>query len=173
MFVVHENIEFPDGDEIDSASLSRTFPQVIKLPSDINVDQGVARLLHTIRRVSETINPSFIFFANDHTMVLPGSLCRFLSKRDASKDAYVGHALKGKGTPVAFNSGAAGYVLSRRTYQRLIQEIDDPKSECSPSNASKWLQGNPGKKFAAATTATPFCLTGPGGALRHPDGDVL
>mmetsp|Transcript_8397 Transcript_8397/g.19259 ORF Transcript_8397/g.19259 Transcript_8397/m.19259 type:complete len:419 (-) Transcript_8397:159-1415(-) len=144
VFVVHENIEFPQGAEIDSGSLSRTFPQVLKLPSDIKVDQGVERLLYSIRTVSETVNPSFIFFTNDHTFVLPNHLCRFLQKRDASKDAYVGHALKGKGTPVAFNSGAAGYVLSRQTYMRLIREMDDPKSECSPSNASKWLQGNPG-----------------------------
>lgn len=173
MFVVHENIEFPQGAEIDSASLSRTFPQVLTLPGEISNDQGVERLEHTIRKVSETINPSFIFFANDHTFVLPNHLCRFLQKRDASKDAYVGHALKGKGTLVPFNSGAAGYVLSRQTYRRLIQEMEDPKSECNSSNASQWLQGNPGKKIASVKSDSPCCLTDSGGLFRYSDGHVL
>ncbi|KAL3788419.1 LOW QUALITY PROTEIN: hypothetical protein ACHAW5_001031 [Stephanodiscus triporus] len=39
--------------------------------------------------------------------------------------------------PAAFNSGAAGYVLSRSTMEKLINEWDNPESKCSASSASE------------------------------------
>ena len=113
------------------------------MPEHITVERGVERLEHVIRTVHKDANPDFAFFVNDHTFVLPNHLCQFLREHDSSKDIYAGHALKGKGES-AFNSGAAGYVLSRSTMEKLIKEWDDPKSKCSAANASKWLQGNPG-----------------------------
>ena len=97
-----------------------------------------------LRTSSSAIKTDFAFFVNDHTFVLPDHLCKFLKENDSTKDLYAGHALKGKSEGSAFNSGAAGYVLSRKTMERLIAEWNNPQSKCSAANASKWLQGNPG-----------------------------
>ncbi len=141
--MVHATDEYPDGHDIDEASASRTYPQNLLLPAQINIDDGVVRLEYVIRAVHNSINPDFGFFVNDHTFVLPGNLCQFLKEHDSSKDLYAGHALKGK-KETAFNSGAAGYVLSRSTMQKLIKEWDAPNSKCAASSTSKWLEGNPG-----------------------------
>lgn len=143
IYVVHGAEEYPDGDPLDGASNSRPYPQLLLVPEEITVDKGVERLGHVIRTVHTDIDPDFAFFVNDHTFVLPDHLCQFLKEHDSSEDLYAGHALKGK-DETAFNSGAAGYVLSRSTMERLIGEWEDPRSKCSASNASKWLQGNPG-----------------------------
>lgn len=129
-----------DGGDISEASI---YPKILLVPTKIGVDQGVARLEHVIRTVYSQINPDFGFFVNDHTFVLPSNLCQFVQTLDSSKDLYAGHALKGKGE-VAFNSGAAGYLLSRSTMAKLINEWDNPNSKCVATNASKWHQGNPG-----------------------------
>ena len=143
IFVVHNMNEYVDGQNIDEGPESRTYPQNLLLPEQINVDAGVARLEHVIRKLHKDINAEFVFFVNDHTFVLPGNLCKFMKKHDSSKDLYAGHALKRK-SETAFNSGAAGYVLSRTTIEKLINEWDKPDSKCSLASASKWLQGNPG-----------------------------
>jgi hypothetical protein len=143
IFVVHATNEYPEGHNIDEASASITYPQNLLLPAQINIDEGVARLEHVIRTVHKNIDPDFVFFVNDHTFVLPGNLCQFLKEHDSSKDLYAGHALKGK-KETAFNSGAAGYVLSRLTMERLINEWDTPDSKCYETPTSKWLESNPG-----------------------------
>lgn len=143
IYVVHSTDEYPEGSEIDEASSSKSYPQNLVVPEHITVEKGVERLEHVIRTVHKDVNPDFAFFGNDHTFVLPNHLCQFLKEYDSTEDMYVGHALKGKGESV-FNSGAAGYVLSRSTMEKLIKEWDDPTSKCSAANASKWLQGNPG-----------------------------
>ena len=143
IFVVHNMNEYVDGQNIDEAPESRTYPQNLLLPEQIYVDAGVARLEHVIRKLHKDINAEFVFFVNDHTFVLPGNLCKFLKEHDSSKGLYAGHALKRK-SETAFNSGAAGYVLSRTTIEKLINEWDKPDSKCSLASASKWLQGNPG-----------------------------
>lgn len=58
---------------------------------------------------------------------------------------YAGHALKNSQLEV-FNSGAAGYVLSRSTMQKMLAQHANPTdpSSCSSEQTSKWLQGNPG-----------------------------
>jgi hypothetical protein len=142
IYVVHDTNEYPEGHDIDKASES-TYPQNLILPDQIHFDEGVARLEHVIRTVHTDINPDFGFFVNDHTFVLPGNLCQFLQEHDSSKDLYAGHALKGE-HEAAFNSGAAGYVLSRSTMEKLINEWDNPESKCSAASASKFIQGNPG-----------------------------
>ncbi|KAL7549892.1 hypothetical protein ACHAWF_013148 [Thalassiosira exigua] len=142
VYVVHSTDEYPPGELIGEASNNMAYPQNILVPAHITVDKGVERLIYVIRAVHK-LNLDFAFFVNDHTFVLPDHLCQFLNQHDSSKDLYAGHALKGKGETV-FNSGAAGYVLSRSTMERLIRELDKPASECSPENVSKWLHGNPG-----------------------------
>lgn len=60
---------------------------------------------------------------------------------------YAGHALKDSQMQI-FNSGAAGYVLSRATMEKMMRKHNDALGggECSLSSsaADKWLQGNPG-----------------------------
>jgi len=143
IYVVHTMDEYPEGNQIFEGSGSNSYPQNLLVPEHITVEKGVERLEYVVRTVRKDVNPDFAFFVNDHTFVLPNHLCQFLKEHDSTKDVYAGHALKGKGES-AFNSGAAGYVLSRSTMEKIIKEWDDPKSKCSAANASKWLQGNPG-----------------------------
>ena len=56
---------------------------------------------------------------------------------------YHGHALR-SGEDLIFNSGAAGYVLSRVTMKKLIQKWKEDDPTCTAKNARKFLQGNPG-----------------------------
>ena len=136
VYVVHDSNEFPEEAEDES------YPKNLVVPKHTTVDMGVKRLEHVIRTIHKDYNPDFAFFVNDHTFVLPNNLCKFLKEQDSTKDLYAGHALKGQ-KETSFNSGAAGYVLSRVTMERLLKEFDNPRSTCSPEGASKWIQESP------------------------------
>ena len=138
----HAVDEYPEGTPLDEA-FDAPYPRLLTVPKNITVDMGVPRLEHVIRTVHADVDPDFAFFVNDHTFVLPAHLREFLRGRIPGEDLYAGHALKGQGE-TAFNSGAAGYVLSRSTMGRLVKEWANPRSKCAPARASKWLQGNPG-----------------------------
>lgn len=140
IYVVHNTTEYPDANEIDS--LSHEFPQLLIIQPDIGPDEGVPRLMHVIRTVSKQIDPDFAFFVNDHTFVIPEHLCSFLSELNPLDDMYLGHALK-NGEDV-FNSGAAGYILSRSTMNKLVKTWDEGDPKCVIQKTNKWLQGNPG-----------------------------
>ena len=122
VYVVHSTDEFSEGANnlISPTSNDNPYPRLLKVPDSINVEMGVERLDHVIRTIHKDINPDFAFFVNDHTFVIPDNLCKFLKDRDSSIDLYAGHALKGKQETV-FNSGAAGYVLSRSTMEKLSE----------------------------------------------------
>lgn len=141
VYVVHNSTaEFPEGHVLDA--LSHEYPQLLLVPPDITPDQGVPRLMHVIRTVSKQIDPDFAFFVNDHTFVIPEHLCSFLREMDPLDDMYLGHALK-NGEDV-FNSGAAGYILSRSTMTKLVKTWDEGDPKCVIKKANEWLQGNPG-----------------------------
>lgn len=55
---------------------------------------------------------------------------------------YDGHAMKNQED--VFNSGAAGYLLSRETMRKLVNKWDEKDANCVVSEGNKWLQGNPG-----------------------------
>jgi hypothetical protein len=58
---------------------------------------------------------------------------------------YAGHALRDKDLQI-FNSGAAGYVLSRATMEKMMAKYrtgSDPDCHANFVD-NKWLQGNPG-----------------------------
>jgi hypothetical protein len=64
---------------------------------------------------------------------------------DPLEDLYAGHALKANND--VFNSGAAGYLLSRSTMKKLVKAWDARDVHCvlDPSaKKKKWLEGNPG-----------------------------
>ena len=151
IFVLHDQQqEFPQGKHLTFSSKSSpydaySYPQTLLVPETISVEQGVPRLYHTIRTIYERVNPDFAFFVNDHTFVIPEHLCKYLDGRDPEDDLYAGHALK-NGKDEVFNSGAAGYILSRATMQKLIEKWDaHDDGKCSiGSNTNSWLQGNPG-----------------------------
>lgn len=150
IFVLHNQTEeFPKGSHL-TLSAQHTpndpyrFPQSLIIPEHINPEHGVPRLMYTIRTIYEKVDPDFCFFVNDHTFVIPEHLCHFLDGRDPSEDLYAGHALR-NGKSEVFNSGAAGYVLSRSTVRKLLQKWDSHDDSCwIGSEASSWLQGNPG-----------------------------
>eukprot|EP00978_Attheya_sp_CCMP212_P047903 scaffold446450_cov63-Attheya_sp.AAC.1 len=150
IYVVHDTAEYPEGRErvFEEASpnTSTVFPVVLVVPDSISPDEGVPRLQHVIKTVSESaLDPDFSFFVNDHTFVIPEHLCEYLSDLNPTDELYAGHALKENDSDYAFNSGAAGYVLSRTTMSHLVQKWEHEKdSECLATNAPKWFQGNPG-----------------------------
>jgi hypothetical protein len=146
VYVVHNVTEFPIANH---AVLSEdrkpedpySYPQLMLLPDSIGFDDGVARLNYVIRLVYNKINPDFAFFVNDHTYVIPEHLCKYLEHKNPNEDMYHGHAMKNG--ELVFNSGAAGYILSRETMKRLIRLWDDDDPLCTGKEASKWIQGNP------------------------------
>lgn len=119
---MHNTNEFPEAErnQVGKSSITGHYPQILLVPEDITVDMGVPRLQYVMRTISRDVDPDFAFFVNDHTFVLPNNLCKYLREQDSSKDLYSGHALKGK-QETAFNSGAAGYVLSRKTITDLSE----------------------------------------------------
>lgn len=149
MFVVHNVSEFPQAahavvSETSVPTDPYSYPQLLLLPEDIGATEGLPRLYYTIRTVFEKINPDFAFFVNDHTFVIPEHLCKYLEHRDPEQDMYAGHALN-NGKNSAFNSGAAGYTLSRATMAKLIAKWDEKDETCWVGpDARKHLQGNPG-----------------------------
>lgn len=148
VYVVHNVSEFPKASRQVHYRQERkpvdpyAYPQMLLVPPDITVEDGLPRLNYVIRNVYEKINPDFAFFVNDHTYVIPEHACRYLHKLDPTKDLYAGRALRNH--KEAFNSGAAGYFLSRQSMKRLVQSWDDQKPECVVGQEDKWLQGNPG-----------------------------
>jgi hypothetical protein len=153
IYVLHDITEFEKASHL-TMSMDRhpydrySFPQNLLLPEHINVDQGIARLYHTIQMIHERVNPDFAFFVNDHTYVIPAHLCHYLDKISPDLDLYAGHALKNDQSTI-FNSGAAGYILSRETMKKIMQKYNEQDEHCwidsstKPQN-SKWLEGNPG-----------------------------
>lgn len=157
----------------DSLLKSVTFPQTLHVPDSVaTFDEGVPRLKYVMETIYENYNPDYIFFVNDHTYVIPQHICDFLNQHgnnhanvdntDEQHYLYAGHALKPETAKYAFNSGAAGYFLSRDTMKGLIdhQRVSDSDTDNNSKNNSdnqnnvsvekecrgtrKWLQGNPG-----------------------------
>ena len=152
VFVVHDvseyleaqNNHFGVDNDIDKTG-GAEYPKILLMPPEITVDMGVQRLSYVIRKVTESaVDPDFAFFVNDHTFVIPDHACCFLSGRDPSEQLYAGHPMRNKVDKFAFNSGAAGYFLSRATMNGLVQRWDEKDPSCSTDGASQWHQGNPG-----------------------------
>jgi len=152
IYVVHNTTEFPQAAHavISDATTPEdkyAYPQLLLVPPDIGNEAGVARLIYTIREIHEKVDPDFAFFVNDHTYVIPAHLCKYLEQRQPSEDVYEGRALKNSKHEV-FNSGAAGYLLSRSTMNKLVQRFDAKDPHCGftagNKSKSKWLENNPG-----------------------------
>ena len=134
---------------IDPSSSLGKYPQIMSIePNIATEEQGVPRLKYVIEKVYKEFNPDFCFFANDHTFIIPRHLYKFLDTIDANPDEhlYSGHALRPKnqkGAKYAFNSGASGYFLSRKTMQTLTEKWNSGDVTCEGSDRP-WIQGNPG-----------------------------
>lgn len=142
IYVVHNETEYPGASVITKDSRHGAYPQLLLVPPEIDPEQGVPRLNHVIRTIHKIIDPDFALFVNDHTFVIPEHLCHYLSEKDSQQDMYAGHALKND--EYAFNSGAAGYLLSRKTMAKLVKAWGDRDPKCVLTKADAWLQGNPG-----------------------------
>lgn len=155
LYVAHNISEFPQA--ASHAVLSDTstpedpysYPQILLVPPEIGFDDGLPRLNYVIRSVYQKIDPDFAFFVNDHTFVIPEHLCKYLEDKQPNEHMYHGHAMKNNKD--VFNSGAAGYVLSRKTMKSLVEKWDAEDPICLVKDGKKWLQGNPG-------LATTKCL---------------
>jgi hypothetical protein len=146
IYVVHNVTEFPMAShavlsDVQTPEDPYSYPQLMLLPESIESDNGVPRLIYVIRTVYEKINPDFAFFVNDHTYVIPEHLCKYLENSNPTDHMYYGHAMKND--ELVFNSGAAGYVLSRETMKKLIHLWTAHDPLCTGESANKWLQGNP------------------------------
>uniref|UniRef100_A0A7S4J8K6 Uncharacterized protein n=1 Tax=Odontella aurita TaxID=265563 RepID=A0A7S4J8K6_9STRA len=146
LYVVHDTMDYLNGANnlVGFSADGSHYPQLLVLPESIKEESGVLRLQHTVRTIHDAINPDFAFFVNDHTFVMPEHLCLFLSGRDPTRELYAGHAMKNEKEGYAFNSGAAGYVLSKRTMGDLVKKWDEKDPKCLAEHAAKWLQSNPG-----------------------------
>eukprot|EP00934_Nitzschia_sp_Nitz4_P001553 Nitzschia sp. Nitz4//scaffold289_size23394//7016//8511//NITZ4_008475-RA/size23394-augustus-gene-0.39-mRNA-1//1//CDS//3329545816//1553//frame0 len=147
VYVVHNVSEFPQGHHSVLGTDSQpedpySYPQLLLVPQEITSEDGLPRLNYVIRSVHEKIDPDFAFFVNDHTFVIPEHLCKYVEERKPEEDMYDGHAMKNSDD--VFNSGAAGYLLSRETMKKLVQKWDEENETCLVKNGAKWLQGNPG-----------------------------
>jgi len=159
IFVISNSTEFPAAahhkaviSETEEPGDPFSYPQALMVPPSIGDENGVPRLKYVIQTVYEKVNPDFGFFVNDHTFVIPEHLCYYLQDLDPLDDLYAGHAMKTD--EYVFNSGAAGYLLSRSTMKKLVQMWKDEHSACSidpEDKKTKWLQGNPG-------LLTTYCL---------------
>jgi hypothetical protein len=150
IFVLHNVSEFPEASRnlISNTSAPAdpySYPQLLQAPPDITDDMGLPRLYYVIRTVHERIDPDFAFFINDHTFVIPEHLCRYLQDKNPDQDLYAGHALRNDKNDV-FNSGAAGYVLSRSTMSKIISKLNEKDANCflDPISTPQWIQQNPG-----------------------------
>lgn len=164
IYVVHNVTDFPQAPLLDPTTTlqqqkqqqqqmttTTTYPQNLLVPPEISPeDAGLPRMNYVIRTVYEQLNPDFAFFVNDHTFVIPDHLCSYLTDKSPDEHLYAGHALK-HGPDDAFNSGAAGYVLSRTTMKGLVAKWDEDNERCLVPNGkkNKWLQNNPGLATAA------------------------
>lgn len=135
------------------------FPQRIVLDGNESKDKddgedenGVLRLRDVLCAAIAHVDPDFVFLVNDHTYVIPERLEKFLADRSPDEPLYAGRALADN-NGLAFNSGAAGYALSRRTLTDLVRRLDDhddhsagayKKDPCDVSATTKWLRNNPG-----------------------------
>lgn len=148
VYVAHNVSEFPQADphavysDTSKPEDPYSYPQILLVPPNIGFDDGVPRLIYVIRSVYEKINPDFAFFVNDHTFVIPEHLCKYLEDKNPTDQMYHGHALKNQ--ELVFNSGAAGYILSRQTMKSLVEKWDEGNPTCLAKNAPSWLQNNPG-----------------------------
>jgi hypothetical protein len=116
------------------------YPQVLQLPTNITMadDDGFTRLEFILRHVYQEQQADFIFLVNDHSYVVPQHLCRYLQDKSSDRDLYAGRAMKNPG--VIFNSGAAGYLMSRHTIKRLLDVWNEGK-DCQADKS--WLRSNP------------------------------
>lgn len=122
---------------------TNSYPQVLNLPPSITIkdEHGFDRLAFVIRHVyNNHASADFIFLVNDHTYVIPEHLCHYLQDFSKEEDLYAGRAMKNPG--IVFNSGAAGYLLSRTTMKRLLDIWDtsdtdgsSSKQQCQPTHA--------------------------------------
>ncbi|KAJ8608290.1 hypothetical protein CTAYLR_010382 [Chrysophaeum taylorii] len=121
------------------------FPRRLEVP--VPPSQGVARLRWVLTTVNET---DFAFMVNDHTAVVPENLACYLRSLDPAEPLYLGHALvqRGRGGDRMFNSGAAGYVLSRASLRLVARAFYELPEACGAAPSSAWLQGNPGLVLA-------------------------
>lgn len=150
LFVEHEGYGDATGWPLFEQATCRDedYPRRLVVPSSIGPSEGVARLRWLL-----TIDVDFAFMCNDHTAVIAPNLVCFLRSISPSEPLYLGHALaNGDGT--LFNSGAAGYVLSRA----LLRIVTGKNSSDCWEKTSKWLQGNPGILLAR-------CIKSVGGVL--------
>jgi hypothetical protein len=143
IYVIHNLAEeFPSGAD---GSDTNEFPQTLVVPPNITFDDGLPRLNFVFRQIYENYDFDFAFFANDHTYIIPSHLCFFLQDKSPTNKLYAGHALKNERE--AFNSGAAGYFVSRESVRQLVQKLSEEDEFCvvkPGSRGQKWLQGNPG-----------------------------
>ena len=149
IFVIHNTTEFAASPMFPKSELVlHRYPQNLLVPPEITTNDGLLRLNFVIRTIFEQVDPDFAFFVNDHTYVIPEHMCSYLSDKSPDQHMYAGHALHNQNN--AFNTGAAGYFLSRKTMQGLVQKWNENNAACLLTNmTNRWLHENPGLVTAA------------------------
>jgi len=149
VFVSHATEEPQRWPAWDSSSSDVLFPRQLMVPAEIPEALGVARLAWVLLQFRERVD--FLFLCNDHTFVIAANLECFLTSLPPTP-VYLGRALGQRSKEkIIFNSGAAGYVLSRAA----LRSLDWQRSpDCRVAKTNKWLQGNPGLVLAKCLQAS-------------------
>jgi len=181
IYVVHDLQQYTSSIAAASdmtRNKSLLYPKSLLIPSNISDSMGLDRLIYVLQQLllQHHHNFQYAFFVNDHTFVIPEHLCYFLSTEQRRRQwqqqhptpdnrnqnntnnnnnndffLYAGHAMKESGQEYMFNSGAAGYVLSKSTIRQLIHTMVYQRHTCYsnlPLNTLAWYQGNPGLVIA-------------------------
>uniref|UniRef100_A0A7S1Y610 Hexosyltransferase n=1 Tax=Grammatophora oceanica TaxID=210454 RepID=A0A7S1Y610_9STRA len=75
----------------------------------------------------------YFFLGGEDLFVIPDNLRAYLSTLGSPDEAhFAGRRFKGRGEDNYFNSGGAGYALSRGTLRKYIAEGYEDEEHCSP-----------------------------------------
>ncbi|TMS32718.1 hypothetical protein L596_000525 [Steinernema carpocapsae] len=99
------------------------------------------KMMFTFHYIYTYVSPSFDWYlkADDDTYVIVENLLDFIKDLNPNKPYYIGFRLKSNG---GYNSGGAGYILSRPALKLLADQHKNPSKGCV---FSKWEDLGVGK----------------------------
>ena len=72
----------------------------------------------------------WFYIGGEDMLVIPQNLKNYLSTYDPNQGYFLGRRLKGDGSGTYFNSGGAGYAISRAALHCIMEHFDEPN--CHP-----------------------------------------
>lgn len=117
-----------------NSDVTKTFPNARALDIPEGREHLIAKTMTAFRlnyedaRINQSVN--WYLKADDDTYVIMENLKLLLCQYDPSKPVYLGHPGKSPILKKRFNSGGAGYVLSKAAVGVLLNKITDHLAVC-------------------------------------------